>query len=285
VTSSLERSLERALGKEVVRVVPIAGGDVNDAFRLELAEGPPLFVKTRAAAPPEMYQREAEGLQWLREADALRIPAVVLASAECLVLEWVAASGRARDFDERLGRGLAHLHRAGAPHFGLSRDNFIGPLIQANRPCDTWAEFYAERRIAPLVARASGRGLLPGAMQLRFEELRARMSELVGPLEPASRLHGDLWSGNVHCDERGEPVLIDPAVYGGNREIDLAMLCLFGSPSERFFRAYDESYPRNDGHEQRVALYQLYPLLVHVCLFGASYVPQLRSKLDAALQA
>ncbi len=281
--TSLARALERALGKEVARLVPLSGGDVNEAYRAELVLGPPLFVKTMSSAPPHLYEREAEGLRWLRDASGLRVPEVVLASQEYLVLEWIASGARAPDFEEQLGRGLAEVHRAGAQSFGLAEDNFIGPLPQQNEPCSAWSAFYWERRIAPLVARVQARGLIPSSLSLRFEELRERMAELVGPEEAPSRLHGDLWSGNVLCDERGAPVLIDPAAYGGHREIDLAMLSLFGAPSARFFQAYDALHPRAPGHEARVPLYQLYPLLVHVRLFGAGYVPQLRNALEAAL--
>jgi fructosamine-3-kinase len=112
-----------------------------------------------------------------------------------------------------------------------------------------------------------------------FDHLHDKLDALVGPSEPPARLHGDLWSGTVHVDEHGAPVLIDPAVYGGHREMDLAMLSLFGAPSARFYAAYDEVYPRAPGHAERVALYQLYPLLVHLNLFGGGYLAQLRSAL------
>lgn len=281
---SLSRALSGALGAGIVRLVPVTGGDINDAFRADLDDGRALFVKTRQGAPAEMYVREAEGLRWLSETGALRVPQVVLATHEYLVLEWIQSAPRVRDFEERLGRGLARLHQASADCFGLDRDNFIGPLTQSNRACATWSEFYWERRLEPLLTRANARGLISGALALRFEELRERLPELSGPAEQPSRLHGDLWSGNVHVDEHGAPVLIDPAVYGGHREIDLAMLALFGAPSERFFRAYDEVHPRAAGHGLRVSLYQLYPLLVHVCLFGAGYLAQLRSKLERTLE-
>ncbi|MFT3928056.1 MAG: fructosamine kinase family protein [Myxococcales bacterium] len=283
MSEALRRALASTLGREIVDLTRVPGGDINEAFRAQLSDGSLRFVKTRAGAPPEMYAREAEGLAWLAEVGALRVPKVELATREFLVLEWIEARARARDFEEQLGRGLARVHQAGAPTFGLARENFIGSLGQSNRESASWPAFYWSERLKPLLARAGARGLLAGLLLLRFEELRERLPELAGPDEPPSRLHGDLWSGNVHCDERGAPVLIDPAVYGGHREMDLAMLSLFGSPSERLFRAYDEVYPRAPRAEQRVALCQLYPLLVHVCLFGASYVGQLKSRLEETL--
>jgi fructosamine-3-kinase len=283
VTKALERALSSALDAPVARLLTVPGGDINDAFRVELSHGETLFAKTRVGAPSDMYTREAEGLAWLREACALRIPAVRAVESTFLLLEWIEPAARARDFDERLGAGLAQLHRSGAPGFGFDADNYIGSLPQANQPETTWSAFYLERRLLPLFRRAQSQGRLTGGVGRRFDDLCSKLPSLVGPAEPPSRLHGDLWSGNVHCDERGAPVLIDPAVYGGHREMDLAMLRLFGATSERFFHAYHDVFPLAPGHLERVALYQLYPLLVHVCLFGGAYAAQFDHTLQRAL--
>jgi fructosamine-3-kinase len=272
--------LSTQLGTRVTDVRRIAGGDINDAFRVLLADRSALFIKSRAGAPAGMYAREAEGLAWLAEAGALRTPRVVLASDALLALEWITPAARKPDFDEQLGRGLARLHQRGAPCFGLASDNSIGPLVQVNTACASWSDFYRSQRLQPLIERAGAAGLLRQEHRRALERLLAKLDTLVGPSEPPARLHGDLWSGNVHVDERGAPVLIDPAVYGGHREIDLAMLSLFGSPSPRFYAAYDEVYPRAEGHAERVALYQIYPLLVHLSLFGHGYLDQLRSAVS-----
>lgn len=280
MSGELGTELERLLGEAPRRLAPVAGGDINQAFVAELNDGRRVFVKTLAAPPPTMYEREAEGLAWLAQAAALRVPRVLAASPRALVLEWIQERGRRTNFDELLGRGLAQLHRAGAPGFGYERDNFVGSLAQDNRAAPTWSEFYAERRLLPLARRALDAGTLSARSFARVERLCARLAALCGADEAASRLHGDLWSGNVMSDERGAPVLIDPAVYGGDREIDLAMLRLFGAPSARFFAAYDELNPRRAGSEERVALCQLYPLLVHVNLFGAGYAAQVGRALE-----
>jgi fructosamine-3-kinase len=279
MTAELRDALAAVLGESVRALRQLAGGDINDAYCATLGSGKRVFVKTRADAPPGMYLREAEGLGWLAEASALRVPEVLAVDDRLLVLPFIERGARAADFDEQLGRGLALLHRAGAPCFGLGQDNFIANLPQANGPLSSFGAFYRERRLAPMCARAAAKGLLTTRDLRAFDGLYMRLDELVGPGEPPARLHGDLWSGNVHVDTRGAPVLIDPAVYGGQREIDLAMLQLFGSPSPRLFAAYDEVHPRAPGHEERVALFQLYPLLVHVALFGAGYLGQLRSAL------
>ena len=273
-------AIERALGARVVRSEPVSGGDINEAHRLTTSAGLSVFAKLNPQAPPGLFEAEAHGLAWLAEAGAPvpRVLGVGAASAPFLLLEWAEPGARRRDFDERLGRGIAALHRAGAPCFGLERDNFIGLLPQDNRAAASWAVFYGERRLRPLLALAEQRGLADGTLLGAGERLIARLDELVGPPEPPARLHGDLWGGNV-CSSSGLPLLIDPAAYGGQREIDLAMMRLFGGFSERVFSAYAESSPLADGASERVALYQLYPLLVHLCLFGSGYLGQVRRAL------
>ena len=264
---------------------PLAGGDINEAHVLSLADGRRVFAKSNARAPARMFEVEAQGLAWLAAARALRVPqvlAVLPPSATwpgVLVLELIEPGPRARDFDEQLGRGLAHLHRSGAGAFGLEHDNFIGSLPQLNAPAAEWAEFYGARRLWPLFERARARGFFDAALASAGERLLARLPQLVGPREPPARVHGDLWAGNVHVAADGMPVLIDPAVYGGHREIDLAMMRLFGGFGSRVYAAYEEAFPLAAGHRERVPLYQLYPLLVHLELFGAGYLPQLRACL------
>ncbi len=281
-----ERAVAEALGAPIASVRPVGGGDINEAYALRMSTGAELFVKTHAGDSAAMFQAEARGLAWLAEAAALAVPEVVAVSAPgaavgFLVLTWVRGASRAPDFDEALGRGLAHLHRAGAPGFGLDHDNFLGRLPQSNRPHATWATFYREERLLPQLHRAAS--LLGAPLLRRFDRLLDALESVVGPEEPPARLHGDLWGGNVMAGPRGEPVLIDPAVHGGHRELDLAMMQLFGGFGPRVFAAYDEVWPRAPGHAARVPLYQLYYLLAHVNLFGRSYVPPVAHALDAAL--
>jgi fructosamine-3-kinase len=272
----------RALGVAVRSSRPLSGGDINQAYALELGDGRTVFAKTNADAPTGMFTAEAAGLAWLAQADALRTPRVLATAPDLLVLELVEEAPRRRDFDEVLGRGLAALHRFGAPAFGLDRDNFIGRLPQANSPLPaaTWPAFFRARRLEPQLRRAVDRGLIPSDLRRAFDRLFTLLDDQCGPPEPPARLHGDLWGGNLIVDEAGAPCLIDPAVYGGHREMDLAMMRLFGGFGPRVFAAYDEVFPLAPGHEDRISLYQLYPLLVHVNLFGGGYVPSLASALD-----
>ena len=191
-----------------------------------------------------------------------------------LVLPWIQPHRHGHRDEEALGRGLAMMHRAGAPSYGFNRPGFIGPLPLDNRNAATWAEFWWERRIEPFLRLAVDAGALDPDEAGEIAELEDQIADLVEPAEPIARVHGDLWIGNVLWSDDGRPWLIDPSVYGGRREVDLAMLALFGGVSELAFAAYDETWPLAEGHEDRVALYQLYPLLVHTVLFDGAYGEQ-----------
>jgi len=273
---------------------PIGGGHINDAYRVVLSDGRVAFVKTRAGAAPGEYAAEAAGLRWLAEPGALRTPRVLDVADGYLALEWVQPGGIDAAGGEELGRGLAATHAAGAPRFGSfaapapGRETgvgrapdagnagepedvgWLGWLAMSNRPTDTWAEFYVERRLRPLARLAREREALGDGALTALERVCERIAELVGPPEPPARLHGDLWSGNVLADAERRPWLIDPSAYGGHREVDLAMLELFGAPAGAL-EAYREASPLADGWRERVGLYQLLPLLVHALLFGWSY--------------
>lgn len=281
---ALRTALAAKLGSGVTSARPVAGGDINQAFAVTLADGRRVFVKTNPRSPEGMFAAEATGLAWLAEARAIRVPAVIAigdGSPPFLALEWAEPGSPASDFDDSLGRSLAALHRAGAPGFGLDRPNFIGRLPQDNTPCPTWPEFYRRRRLEPQIALAESHGLVSSALRREFDRLLGRLPHLGGNPEPPARLHGDLWGGNLHVASDGAPMLIDPAVYGGHREMDLAMMKLFGGFGLGVFEAYDEEYPVAPRWEERVPLWQLYPLLVHVNLFGAAYLPQVERALRA----
>jgi fructosamine-3-kinase len=255
----------------------VGGGDINEAWQVRL-NGEEAFVKTRLDPGPGEYALEAAGLGWLAEPKALRLPRVIALAEDYLALEWVEPGRLSIEGAEELGRGLATIHSAGAPNFGdpgfgeqLGLEALIGSLRLPNQPSDDWCSFYAEQRLLPLTRIARERGALGRDGAAAVERVCARLDELAGPVEPPARLHGDLWSGNVHADVEGRPWLIDPSAYGGHRELDLAMLRLFGAPSERVFAAYEEVTPLAEGWQERVSLWQLLPLLVHAVLFGGSY--------------
>jgi len=254
----------------------VGGGDINAAYKVRLADGRIAFLKTRAAAPPGAFAKEARDLRWLAGAQALPVPAVLEVGSRYLALEWVEEGGRSERGLVLLGGGLAKLHASGAPHFGDPEGGAqggatFGSLALPDTPCQSWPEFYATRRLQPLVEIGTRRGAIGSRTADAVLRLCGRLEELVGDPEPPARLHGDLWWGNVLWDRSGNPWLIDPAAYGGHREVDLAMLELFGGLPARLIAAYEERYPLAEGWRERIPLYQLAPLLVHAILFGGSY--------------
>ena len=268
----------RALGRPLAGARRVAGGDINDAWLVELEGGVRAFVKARAGAPAGEYATEAAGLRWLGAvADGLAVPRVLAVDDAFLALGWIDEDRLDERGEEQLGRGLAHVHAAGAPAHGAPPPGAplgglrLGAVELGAATAADWAALYAEHRLAPLLRAATDRGALPRGGAAAIEAVIERISELAGPPEPPARLHGDLWSGNVLAGGDGLPYLIDPAAYGGHREIDLAMLQLFGSPSARTLAAYHDVQPLAPGHERRIPLWQLFPLLVHALLFGGGY--------------
>lgn len=288
----MKTALAAAIAARLDRAEPtltrVPGGDINEAYEARWPGGDRLFVKTRAGATGDAYATEAAGLAWLAEARALRVPKVVARSAPgdpqaYLVLEHMARTAPSLGYEDTLGRGLAALHAAGAPQFGHTGDNLIGSLPQSNRPHATWAAFYGAERVQPLVRRAVDDEVAPLGWIALADRFVARLPELAGPPERPARLHGDLWTGNVITDSRGQPVLIDPAVYGGHREMDLAMLALFGGLTPRVVDAYEAHTPLAPDWRARVRLCQVYPLLVHAVLFRGSYVEAAEAAMRAYL--
>ncbi|WP_370325758.1 fructosamine kinase family protein [Euzebya sp.] len=275
--------LDARLGVEVRGGRRIAGGDVAEAWALDLADGRTAFAKTLADPPPGMFTTEASDLRWLADARALPVPAVLAADDATpahLVLEWVDEGGRTRADEAAFGRGLATLHAVGADTFGRTDGRTTGSLAVPNDPCGTWAAFFAERRLRPLARSGRDRGALPDALVRGLEDLADAVDRLDVPVEPPARLHGDLWAGNRVVDATGASWLIDPQAHGGHREADLAMMALFGGFDAVCWAAYDEVHPLADGWRDRVALHQIPPLAVHAIRFGGSYVARTQAAVD-----
>jgi fructosamine-3-kinase len=209
---------------------------------------------------------EAAGLRWLAAAGA-RVPEIISEAPDQLVLQRIETGRLDAAGEEELGRMLATMHQAGAPHFGSlpgAGRFFVGRCPMPSPEGDDWNRYYLEHRLLPLAERV---GLFGEVELVRVD----------APVEPPARLHGDLWGGNVLADRDGRPWLIDPAAYGGHRELDLAMLDLFGVIPERTAAAYQEIAPLADGWRDRLPLWQLFPLLVHAVIFGGGYVTQSRA--------
>ena len=270
------------LGGDVVSALPIGGGDVNDAYRIELEGARIVFAKTHPDPPDDFFTTEAHSLAWLREANAVGIPRTLAYSdgePAFLALQWIEQGQPSADADADFGRSLALLHRAGAPTFGREDKRTTGSRRLPNQPCDTWPDFFVTQRLEPLIKLAADADALPGKALRDIERVADRIDILAGPREPAARLHGDLWGGNRMVDLEGRSWLIDPAAHGGHREYDLAMMRLFGGFGESCFSAYDELFPVMDGWTKRLPLHQLPPLIVHAIKFGGHYVGRVEQAL------
>ncbi len=257
---------------------PVSGGDINQAYRID-TERLAFFVKVNTHADSiRMFTAESLGLARLRRALPTSVPTVISAGqaqgAAFLLMEWIEPAARTERASTRLGRLLATLHREHQTSFGLDHDNFIGTLPQHNTQHEDWTTFFIRERLDKQVRAAQKANLIDAALVSRFEKLYEKLPDIF-PSEPPALVHGDLWAGNWIARTDGTPVLIDPAIYHGHREADIAMTRLFGGFGEGFYRAYEETLPLATGWQARVDLYNLYPLLVHLNLFGQAYMPQI----------
>jgi protein-ribulosamine 3-kinase len=273
----------------MVRGAPAArvhGGSINECHRWETGRGS-LFVKLAAAPMLTMLEAEAQGLRELAAAGAVRVPQVLAVgkagNSAYLALEWIDFAAGTVATGSRLGEQLARQHHCIAKQFGWHRDNTIGSTPQQNAWADDWIAFFRERRLRFQLDLASRRGHR-GRLQARGAELLERLGGFFESYRPVpSLLHGDLWGGNWAADERGSPVIFDPAVYYGDREADIAMTRLFGGFDAGFYAAYEAAWQPDSGAPLRVALYNLYHVLNHLNLFGGGYARQAEALLDRLL--
>jgi fructosamine-3-kinase len=266
----------------VTGISSVPGGDINQCYRLETDKGP-FFIKVNASIfGLDFFEKEARGLILLANTGAIRVPRPLFDGKfhqqVYLVMEDLDKGTPVADFWERFGTSIAAVHTHHAPQFGLEYPNYIGKLHQFNQQHDSWHDFYCNERIMRLAYKARDRQMLDSAAIAMAENICARLKDLI-PEEQPSLLHGDLWSGNYTVTADGAPAVFDPAVYYGHREMDLAMARLFGGFDQRFFAAYDAAYPLQPGAVERIPLFQLYPLMVHLLLFGGGYHRQVQEIL------
>ena len=270
--ADLRVTLEKLLGP-IRSLTPVSGGDINAAARIETSDAR-YFVKWNTTSRPRMFEAEARGLQLLTAVNALRIPRViaVIDQPPALVLEWIDTRADKASAAEALGRGLAQQHRSSAPTYGLDHDNFIGSNQQLNTSSPAWIEFYRDQRLGVQRDLAQRHGHLTPDRARRLDRMMSQLDRWIdeSAVTP-SLLHGELWGGNWLIDAQGQPALIDPAVYYGDREAELAFTELFGGFGARFYAAYNEAWPLDRGYTDRRDLYNLYHLLNHLNLFGEGY--------------
>lgn len=267
---------------EVLEARFLVGGNINTAAQVFSSEGL-FFVKWNPEENVDMFEWEACGLDLLRSTEAIYIPEVIgygkYRDKTYLVLEYIDPVVPKTDYWESFGQSLALLHSHTQSKFGLHFDNYIGSLPQSNTLTDNGITFYIEQRLQPQAGMALYKGLISKELYAKFQKLYQRLPDLL-PVERPALLHGDLWSGNVMVNEQGDAALIDPAVYYGLREAELAFTTLFGGFDERFYDAYDEAFPMEDGFQERIPIYNLYPLLVHLNLFGTGYLSGIERVLN-----
>lgn len=277
-TNTIGQAIEKLEGRllkklTVEHVQQVFGGDISQTYLLTTNAGK-FFLKMNDGAGTDMFEKEYNGLQLLRSANAVPIPIpLVHGSAEghiFLVMEYLAKGKPAKDFWQHFGHGLAAMHKNTQRYFGLDENNYIGTIPQLNTYAGTWAAFYAQQRIMPLMQQA----LRQNKCSLNDVTLAEKLCDkfdTIFPAEPPALLHGDLWGGNFMAGENGQPVIYDPAAYYGHREMDIAMTMLFGGFDKLFYNHYNDVYTLQPGWQRRVQLCQLYPLLVHLLLFGGHY--------------
>lgn len=283
--ATIKDFLTNKFGKpvQISSVHPVGGGSINSAYGLETNVGK-FFVKLNSASRyPGMFEKEAMGLKILSDAGELPVPETVgfgeNHTEAFLVLKFIETGTSSAGFWENFGHALARLHGHSADTFGLDHDNYIGSLPQSNTFHNTWETFFVEERLQPLMSMAFDNKLLNNNDIKAFKNFFDRIDTLF-PKEPPALLHGDLWGGNFMTNQAGEAVLIDPAIYFGHREMDLGMSQLFGGFHRQFYEAYNEICPLEPGWEKRLDYCNLYPLLVHVNLFGGGYVGSVRRILQ-----
>jgi fructosamine-3-kinase len=253
-----------------IRETPVSGGSICVAQRLTLDDGVSVFAKSLPGAALDFFASEAAGLRWLRDADAVPVPEILAALPDLLALEWVEPGPPDPAAAERFGRELAAMHRAGADSFGAAWPGYIGRLRVDNTPSDgPWHEWFVATRLEPFLRQSADRGSLSTADVTLVERAISRIDGY-GADEAPSRLHGDLWDGNLVWSRDRRVWLVDPSAHGGHRESDLAFLTLFSPPPhfDRMQAAYHEAWPLADGWQDRVPVHQLYPALVHTAHFS-----------------
>ena len=267
---------------EIDQISGISGGSINETMLISTNKGKFFIKKNSANLYPEMFEKEAKGLKILSEKSPLKVPEIIAVgqsdNTSFLILIHIESGRKGPDFWNYFARGLAQLHKNSADSFGLDHDNYIGSLHQSNKKHDNWVDFFQTERLEKQAKLARDRGRVSKTVVQSFENFYRALPGIF-PIEPPALIHGDLWAGNYMVNNEGEGVLIDPAVYYGNREMDLGMSQLFSGFDSKLYDAYNCYYPMEKGWQERLDYCNLYPLMVHVNLFGGSYLNSIQSIL------
>jgi fructosamine-3-kinase len=281
-TLRVKERLEAALGARVTALAPMPVGFGLTGFKVDLADGRRLAVKARQASARADLRLEGYMLCELASHSTLPVPAVHLSEPDLLVMDFIETDGGGitPHVERHAAELIAALHATPRPSFGYERDTLIGPLPQPNPQTDRWIPFFRDHRLLAMARAAQAEGKLPAKLLIRLERLAERLDTYLCEPRHPSLLHGDLWTGNVLVRREQIAGFVDPAIYCGHPEIELAFTTMFGTFGRPFFEAYEALLPLEPGfHELRSALYKLYPTLVHVRLFGSAYLPPIERTL------
>jgi fructosamine-3-kinase len=278
-SQKIKDEIESVLGFKISSLQSLSGGCISNAYKLTLQNKSVFFLKHNSGAKNKMFIKEANGLNELKKANAIRVPSVIKSTDEYILLEFIESGHRNKKFIEDFGRRFAELHKCNSNQFGFYEDSFIGSNEQVNIPNEeeknNWVKFYFNKRILFQLKLAEKNGYATSELRNAVSSLENKIEDVIGKdNDKPSLLHGDLWGGNYMVDENGNACLIDPAVYYGHREADLAMTKLFGGFGDSFYSAYKECFPLDDGYEYRENIYKLYHVLNHLNLFGGGYYSQ-----------
>jgi len=275
MNAKIKSKVEDFLGEKIKSANSVSGGCIADSRILRSESGNQYFLKTYSGSPG-MFLKEGNSLKELAKPACIRVPKVILADENFLLIEHIQQGGRGNNFFKDFGEAFANMHKHTAENFGFFEDNYIGSNPQYNiaegNEKNDWPEFYFQKRILAQFKMAERNGYATDELRKGVNLLEGKIHEILsGSEETPTLLHGDLWSGNFMCDSNGKAVLIDPAVYYGHREADLAMTKMFGGFSYDFYTSYQQTYPLPEGWEYREKIYLLYHYLNHLNLFGTSY--------------
>lgn len=279
LSDQIKIKIEQKTGSGIVSIQSLSGGCISNAYKLEMKSGEFYFLKINYNSNNDMFIKEAHGLIELAKPNVIRIPKVTLCDDSFILTEFISTGNKNKNFFEDFGRSFAWLHKFHNEFFGFYEDNYIGSNVQQNIANETeknnWIKFYFNKRILSQLRLAEKNGYSTNELVKGIYELENKIEDILkGSEELPSLLHGDLWGGNYIVDEAGNACLIDPAVYYGHREADLAMTKLFGGFSPEFYHAYNEIFPLADGYNYREGIYKLYHVLNHLNLFGRGYYSQ-----------
>lgn len=284
VRSHIEQAvLTKFSSKGKVDFSPVGGGCINETYRVS-TNGEMFFCKINSATKfPHLFEAERKGLVLIANSHTIRVPEVVdvlsIGEKQVLLMEWIKEGERTEAFWKNFGEQLAALHACSNTVYGLSEDNYMGSVVQQNKPHGSWIDFFIHQRLQPVLQQCMAKGLISSSANKKFETLYTLLPSLFPVTKPAL-VHGDLWSGNFMCDENSHPVLIDPASYFGHPSVDLAMSTLFGGFRSGFYESYNYYSPLPSNYREQWTITNLYPLLIHLLLFGRSYLPQIESTLQ-----